>query len=138
VLFVPGAPFLDAALGADAGLLEYAFGRNVILTTPTTPISPLRTITDSWRQEAPTRAVAIIQQLGKAVDAFNHTVSTMESRVMVTAQRLHDLDIGEREVLEPHRVQAWPRAAGYLDPAEETRLVRSLGPGLEARFPRYS
>jgi DNA recombination protein RmuC len=136
-LFVPGAPFLDAALGADAGLPEYAFGRNVILATPTTL---LRTITYGWRQKAPTRAVATIQQLGrelytrlstadrpldrlgaqlgKAVGAFNHTVSTMRSRVMVTARRLHDLDIGDREVLELHRVQAWPRTAGYLDPAE--------------------
>ncbi|WP_280336674.1 DNA recombination protein RmuC [Nocardia wallacei] len=140
VLFVPGDPFLDAALTADSGLLEYAFGRNVILATPTTLIALLRTVAFGWRQEALSREMATVQQLGrelytrlgttgrhldrlgaqlgKAVDAYNHTVAAVESRVMVTARRLHELDIGDREVPAIARVESWPRAVGLVDTSE--------------------
>lgn len=131
VLFVPGDPFLDAALTADGGLLEYAFGRNVILATPTTLVALLRTIAHTWRQEALSRDAAQIHrlgrelyqrlgtvgthldrlgaQLGKAVDSFNLTVSSMETRVGVTARKLSELEIFDGDVPEVHRVDAWPR-----------------------------
>ncbi|MFZ2529050.1 MAG: DNA recombination protein RmuC [Rhodococcus sp. (in: high G+C Gram-positive bacteria)] len=131
VLFVPGDPFLDAALAADSGLLEYAFGRNVILATPTTLVALLRTIAHTWRQEALSREAAQIHrlgrelyqrlgtvgghfdrlgtQLGKAVDSFNQTVSSMETRVGVTARKLSELEIFDGDVPEVHRVDAWPR-----------------------------
>jgi DNA recombination protein RmuC len=137
VLFVPGDPFLDAGLTTDSGLLEYAFGRNVILATPTTLIALLRTIAFSWRQEALSRDMATVQQLGKelyarlgmtgkhldrlgaqlgkAVEAFNYTVASVESRVMVTARKLHDLEMAEQEVPAIHRVESWPRAVGFAD-----------------------
>ncbi len=133
VLFVPGDPFLDAALTADSGLLEYAFGRNVILATPTTLVALLRTIAHTWRQEALSRDAAQIHrlgrelyqrlgtvgshldrlgaQLGKAVDSFNQTVSSMETRVGVTARKLSELEIFDGDVPEVRRVDAWPRRA---------------------------
>ncbi|NLU83791.1 DNA recombination protein RmuC [Rhodococcus sp. HNM0569] len=131
VLFVPGDPFLDAALGADAELLEYAFARNVVLATPTSLVALLRTIAHTWRQEALSRDAATIHrlgrelygrlgtvaghldklggQLGKAVDSFNLTVASMESRVTVTARKLHDLEIFDSEVREAQRIESWPR-----------------------------
>ncbi|WP_216914312.1 DNA recombination protein RmuC [Nocardia noduli] len=140
VLFIPGDPFLDAALTADFGLLEHAFGRNVILATPTTLIALLRTVAFSWRQEALSRDAATIQQLGrelynrlgmtgkhldrlgsqlgKAVEAFNYTVASVESRVMVTARKLHDLEIAEQPIPEIGKLESMPRAAAFAD-AEE-------------------
>ncbi|WP_433682884.1 DNA recombination protein RmuC [Nocardia sp. CA-119907] len=137
VLFVPGDPFLDAAVTTDSALLEYAFGRNVILATPTTLIALLRTVAFGWRQEALSRDMATVQQLGrelynrlgmtgrhldrlgtqlgKAVDAFNYTVASVESRVMVTARKLHDLEIAEQEAPAIQRVDSWPRAVGFAD-----------------------
>ncbi len=134
VLFLPGDPFLDAALTTDAELLEHAFARNVILATPTTLIALLRTIAHTWRQEALSQDAAIIhqlgrdlysrlgtagthldrlgRQLGKAVESFNQTVSSMESRVLVTARRLNDLQRYEGEVPEVEQVELWPRAVG--------------------------
>lgn len=137
VLFVPGDPFLDAALTTDAGLLEYAFGRNVILATPTTLIALLRTVAFSWRQEALSRDMATVQQLGrelytrlgltgrhldklgaqlgKTVDSFNQAVASVESRVLVTARRLHELELAEEELPAVRRVDSWPRAVGFAD-----------------------
>ncbi len=137
VLFVPGDPFLDAALTADSGLLEHAFARNVILATPTTLIALLRTIAHTWRQEALSQDAAKIHQLGrelysrpgtvgahldrlgsqlgKAVDSFNLTVASMESRVTVTARKLHDLDVFDGDVTEVSAVDSWPRRTNLED-----------------------
>jgi DNA recombination protein RmuC len=134
VLFLPGDPFLDAALATDARLLEHAFGKNVILATPTTLVAMLRTIAHMWRQEAVTRDVATIQQLGrqlytrlsgvargldrlgtqlaKAVDTFNTTTASIESRVLVTARKLHELDLVEAPMPEIRQVDTRPRAVG--------------------------
>ncbi|WP_067688471.1 DNA recombination protein RmuC [Nocardia jejuensis] len=162
VLFVPGDPFLDAALTTDSALLEYAFSRNVVLATPTTLMALLRTVALGWRQEAMTADMALIQQLGrelytrlgttgrhldrlgsqlgKAVDAFNHTVSSVESRVMVTARKLHELEVADAEVPEIHPVESWPRAVSFAEvsstadaPAPETaRTARGWATEREA------
>lgn len=131
VLFVPGDPFLDAALTADSGLLEHAFSRNIVLATPTTLIALLRTIAHMWRQEALSQDAARIHQLGrelysrlgtvgahfdklgaqlgKAVESFNSTVASMESRVVVTARKLNDLEIFQAPVPVTRPVDVWPR-----------------------------
>ena len=131
VLFVPGDPFLEAALQADPTLLEHAFGRNVVIATPTTLIALLRTVAYSWRQEALARNAAAIHQLGKelharlatmgthvaklgrsldgAVDSYNKTVSSLEARVLVTARRLTELKVADDELTAPAPVDRSPR-----------------------------
>ena len=56
-------------------------------------------------------------QLGKAVDSFNMTVSSMDTRVGVTARKLHDLEIFDGEVPEVQRVDAWPRRSTLAERA---------------------
>jgi DNA recombination protein RmuC len=131
VLFVPGDPFLEAALQADPSLLEHAFGRNVVVATPTTLIALLRTVAYSWRQEALARNAAAVHQLGKelharlatmgtyvaklgrsldgAVDSYNKTVSSLEARVLVTARRLTELKVADDELPAPAQVERSPR-----------------------------
>lgn len=114
VLFVPADPFLDAALGVDNELLEYAFSRNVVLATPTTLMALLRTVGLGWQHSALSATAQDIQQLGselyqrlatvsehmgklgsaldKAVISFNSTLASLESRVFVTARKLQELD----------------------------------------------
>ncbi len=133
VLFVPGDPFLDAALTSDSTLLEYAFTRNVILATPTTLVALLRTVAYTWKQESLAEDAARIQQLGrelytrlgvvsshldklgghidKAVESFNSTVSSVDSRVGVTARKLHELELFDAEVVEVRRVDSRPRSS---------------------------
>lgn len=140
VLFVPGDPFLEAALTADPALLEHAFTRNVVIATPTTLIALLRTVAHTWRQESLSRDAAAIHalgrelhgrlvtvgghldklgaQLGRAVDSFNSTVSSMESRVLVTARKLSDLQVSGVAVPAPAQIDRLPRrvvAAGLQD-----------------------
>ncbi|MEV0945604.1 DNA recombination protein RmuC [Rhodococcus sp. NPDC049939] len=137
VLFVPGDPFLDAALTTDSELLEHAFEQNVILATPTTLVALLRTIAHTWRQESLSQDAVKIQQLGrelysrlgivgshldrlgsqlgKAVDSFNLTVASMESRVTVTARKLHDLEVFDGDITEVRAVDSWPRRTNLED-----------------------
>ena len=144
VLFLPGDAFLDAALGAEPGLLEHSFARNVILATPTTLMALLRTVAHTWRQDALSREAATIQQLGrdlygrigvaarhldrlgaqlgKAVDSYNHTVASMESRVLVTARRLDELELYDGEVTTVRQVDSWPRAVSIEDPAVDSAV----------------
>ena len=135
VLFLPGDPFLDLALAADAALLEHAFGRNVILATPTTLIALLRTIAHGWQQQALTEEAATIQRLGrelyervgaagrqldrlgghlgKAVETFNQTVATVDTRVLATARELAELEPFGTAPPRPRGVELRPSAVGH-------------------------
>ncbi len=115
VCFVPADAFLDAALREDPTLQEHAFSRNVVLATPSTLIALLRTVAYTWRQEALAANAAEVHQLGRelyqrlstmgghidklgrslssAVGSYNQTVSSLESRVLVTARRMTDLKV---------------------------------------------
>ncbi len=131
VLFVPADPFLDAALQRDATLMEHAFRRNVVLATPATLIALLRTVAYSWRQEALARnAVAVHglarelygrlstlgdhvgklgSSLGAAVTAYNRAVGSLESRVLVSARKLAEMGVSDRELVPPAQVELAPR-----------------------------
>jgi DNA recombination protein RmuC len=131
VLFVPGDPFLEAALRSDPALLEHAFSHNVVVATPTTLIALLRTVAYSWRQEALARNAAQVHQLGKelhsrlatmgthvaklgrsldsAVASYNQTVSSLEARVLVTARKFTDLEVADDEIAAPAQVERAPR-----------------------------
>ena len=131
VLFVPADPFLDAALQRDATLMEHAFTRNVVLATPATLVALLRTVAYSWRQEALARdAVAVhslacelygrlstlgdhVGKLGAslsaAVTAYNKAVGSLESRVLVSARKLAEMGVSDRELAPPAQVELTPR-----------------------------
>jgi DNA recombination protein RmuC len=148
VLFIPGEAFLAPALERDPGLLEYAMARRVHIATPTTLVSLLRTAQYAWQQAALSdnaRAVfdvgrelyerisglgERVDQLGKAltgaVTAYNRTVGSLETRVLVSARRLQQLGIVDTGQQTPRLVEETSRtlsapeltAAGQ-DPAPE-------------------
>jgi len=115
VCFIPADAFLDAALREEPGLQERAFDQNVVLATPSTLVALLRTIAYTWRQEALAANAAEVHQLGRelyqrlstmgghidklgrslnsAVGSYNQTVSSLESRVFVTARKMIDLKV---------------------------------------------
>ncbi|WP_246954523.1 DNA recombination protein RmuC [Brachybacterium sp. Marseille-Q7125] len=115
VLFVPSDGVLAAALEAEPGLLEHAFARDVVIASPSTLMALLRTVAHTWRTDALNRdartvletgrelhhrlgtMTAHLARLGRSLDAsvgaFNETVGSLQSRVMVTARRFEDMDL---------------------------------------------
>jgi DNA recombination protein RmuC len=127
VMFVPAEVFLSAALEEDPTLFEHAFERDVVIATPQTLIAMLRTIAYTWRQEALAANAQQVYQLGRelhgrlatmgghlaklgagiegAVKAYNNTVTSLESRVLVTARRLNELKVSDEELVTPGQVE---------------------------------
>jgi DNA recombination protein RmuC len=119
VLFVPGENFFSAALMADPALIEKGVQEKVILATPTTLISLLKAVSYGWRQEALAENARQISELGRelygrlstmgghfkrlgstlrsATESYNKTLSSLESRVLVTARRFNDLQVAEKK-----------------------------------------
>ena len=137
VLFVPADPFLDAALNLEPDLLDYAFSRDVVIATPTTLFALLRTVALGWRQESINASAKEVQRLGaelhqrlstmaqhynkvgasleKAVEAYNATLASMDSRVMVTARKLEEAHIPSRRQEAPVLKSASARARHIVE-----------------------
>jgi DNA recombination protein RmuC len=146
VCFVPAEAFLDAALQQDPALWEHSFSRNVLLATPTTLIALLRTVAYTWRQDAVASNAAEIQRLGKelyqrlstmgghidklgrslggAVTSYNQAVSSLESRVLVSARRMTDLQVTDpgAELASPQQLTEVPRSSQAPELMEQ-RLI---------------
>jgi DNA recombination protein RmuC len=146
VCFVPADAFLDAALREDPTLLERAFEQNVVVATPSTLVALLRTVAYTWRQEALAANAAEVHRLGRelyqrlstmgghidklgrslntAVGDYNKTVSSLESRVLVTARKMIDLDVvtPADSIAPPAQITETARSAQAPELAEQ-RLV---------------
>ncbi|GAB2946284.1 DNA recombination protein RmuC [Nonomuraea fastidiosa] len=131
VLFIPGEAFLAPALERDPGLLEYAMARRVHIATPTTLITMLRTAHYAWQQAALSQNARTVFELGKelyerlaslgrnveslgraltrTVEAYNKSVGSLESRVLVTARKLNELGVVEGELDTPEMLEGLPR-----------------------------
>src|SRR4051812_40688568 len=115
VMFLPGETLFSAALQQDLSLIEYGLQQRVLLASPITLIALLTTIAHSWRQEALTENYREVARLGRefyerlarfadhfdemrkkldgAVQAYNQAAGSLESRVLVSARRLRDMDV---------------------------------------------
>jgi DNA recombination protein RmuC len=133
VLFVPGDAFLAYALESDANLLDYSAQRNVVLASPTTLIALLRTVAHAWSQEnlaAEARTIIDLGRelfdrigvltdhldkvggsLGNAVAAYNRAIGSLDSRVLVTARRLHDLGVSDVIPTTPRQLDTATRSS---------------------------
>ncbi|MEN0129024.1 MAG: DNA recombination protein RmuC [Brevundimonas sp.] len=154
VMFVPAESFLHAAVEQDPALLEYAFDRDVVIATPVTLLALLRTVAYAWRQDALASNAQAVLTLGKelhgrlatmgghlaklgraidgAADAYNKTVSSLETRVLVSARRFAELGVVDGDLPTP--APADPRlatlGAAELVASENEQIVELDGRAL--------
>lgn len=138
VMFLPDEAFFRAALEHDPSLIEAGVGAGVIPASPTTLIALLRTVAYGWQQETVAESAREVSDLGRelygrlgklaahfaklgrslttAVDAYNDTVGSLESRVLVTARKLENHGISGDPLPEiaPVELQARPLSAPEL------------------------
>jgi len=158
VMFLPGETLFSAALQHDLGLIEYGLQQKVLLASPITLIALLTTIAHTWRQEALTENYREVAALGKefyerlatfveyfddvrrkldgAVQAYNRAAGSFESRVLVSARRLKELDVttaDDLQQIEPidtvPRVLKQAGLMGLPDEAMAEPQVASAFPG---------
>jgi len=158
LLFLPGEHFYNAALEADPSLIQQGVDQQVLIATPTTLIALLRAVHFGWQQEKVaenareiselgrelhTRIASVadhVQKLGKrlggAVDAYNATVGSLETRVLVSARRFaehgvvgHDKEIAPLEPVDrvPRAPQAPELTAVSEDDVDVVEAPRTLG-----------
>lgn len=79
MMFMPIEPAYMAALGTDNSLWEYAYGRKILLVSPTHLITALKLIYDLWKRDAQTKnTIAIAEQGSKLYDKFAGFVDDLE------------------------------------------------------------
>ncbi|GJQ30783.1 MAG: hypothetical protein HBSAPP03_26670 [Phycisphaerae bacterium] len=137
VMFVPGEPFLDAAVRHSPDILEKAAAKNVLIVSPVSLIGLLRAVAVGWREkrldeqanellalgrelhERAAIAFEKVSSLGKAIDAassrYNDFVASYESRLEPTLRKFEDAGIKSGKALPAmvhveSRVRALPAA----------------------------
>ncbi len=144
VLFLPGEHFFSGALEVDPELIEAGVAQNVLIATPTTLISLLRSASYGWQQERLAENVRQVGKLGQelyrriadmcehfvrlgknlnqSVDAYNRAMGTLESRVLVSARKMNEVHglSGSDEIPQLVVVESQARELTTSDP--ETKL----------------
>lgn len=117
VMFVPGDNLYAAAIERDPNLFEEAYGRHVIIATPTTFLALAKAIAYGWRQERASqdaqkvlslgdelykrmvrlggRLSALSKSLDGTVRRHNELVATLEAQVLPQARRFPELGLGQ-------------------------------------------
>jgi DNA recombination protein RmuC len=147
VMFVPGEAFFSAALTCDPGLIERGAEQRVIPASPTTLIALLKAVAYGWRQESMAQNAAEVAALGsdlydriqslaghwqdvgkrldQTIEAYNKSVGTLETRVLVSARRFRELKAAadHRIIEQPQPLEHSTRpltAPDLAGPANET------------------
>lgn len=138
-MFIPGENFFAAALEHAPDLLERAYSKNVIVTTPSTLIGLAKTVAYVWRQEKMTQnareaaqlgqqlyeriatMASHIEKLGKSLNTsvghFNAMNSSLDKRVMPTMKKFQDLSIAppDKPMPEPGRIEVTADSGTQLE-----------------------
>jgi DNA recombination protein RmuC len=150
VCFIPGDAILAAALAADPALFDYAQARRVVLASPGTLLALLRTVAFTWQQDALTANAQLLLKLGsdlysrlgtlgthatrmgaslqKSVESYNALVGALESRVMVTARKMHELGLAQTTLPEnaPLEIAPRPLTATELIAAQDSDVLSEV------------
>lgn len=132
VMFMPGDHLLEAALAINPKLYEDALNKRILIANPVTLVALLRTVRIYWRQEdldRNTKQLAAINRefydraakwmedvtrlgkhLGAAIDTYNESVGSYETRLRVSADKLNqhaEIDTKKRVLAEKSTTPAF-------------------------------
>lgn len=150
ILFLPAEAFFSAALENDPTLIEVGAEQNVIVATPTTLIAILRAVAYGWKQESLSRSAKEIARLGQelyervgtvcehwnrvgrslnsAVESYNQSLSSFESRLLVSARKLKESGAAafNKELIELVQVDKLARSIHAPELAESEKEIVSV------------
>lgn len=152
VCFVPSEAMLARALAADPSLLERALRSKVVLASPASLFTLVRTVAFTWQQEALSQNARELLALGqelytrlstlgghvsavggslsRSIEAYNRLVGTLESRVLVTARKFQDLEVVHDDLSAPGVLTAAPRPLTAVE-LLEAAVAEDLRPELD-------
>jgi DNA recombination protein RmuC len=120
IMFIPGEAFYRAVIEASPALIEESSNNKVIIASPVILIALLKTIEHGWRQKDQEENAKKIIELGKefyeriltvsnhlkglgsslqgSLKKYNETVSSVESRLLISARKFKDLKVSDKEI----------------------------------------
>lgn len=133
VLFLPGDPFLGAAVERDPTLIEDGMAKRVVIATPSTLIALLLAVHHGWQQAEVAKNAQLISDLGKqlykrvgtmwehldtlrsaidkAVESWNRVVGSLEHQVLPSVRRFRELKAtSAEEIREMEQIERTTRA----------------------------
>ncbi|MCC2593552.1 DNA recombination protein RmuC [Tessaracoccus sp. OS52] len=153
VLFLGSDEFYRLALEQQPDLHDYAARKNVMLACPGTLIPLLHIVAHGWKQAALAESAAKVSKIGRelheriatmgehfdklgrsinsTVTNFNKAVGTLETRVMVSARKLKELDVVNEDLKEIPVVDASvrelsvPEMVDYQEGQQQQRALEA-------------
>lgn len=144
VLFLPGEHFLSAALERRPDLLDAALGRKVLIATPVTLVSVLKGVAYGWRQETLSANAEELRRIAgefhermrtfgdvmvesgrhlqRAMEAYNKSVASWDSRLLPSLRRMRELGVGTTPP-EPAAIDVTARVPRPVDDGGSNQTV---------------
>lgn len=150
ILFLPAEAFFSAALQADPTLIEVGANQNIMIATPTTLIAILRAVAHGWKQDGLSKNAREMARLGQelyervgivcdhwnkvgkslntAVEAYNQSVASLASRVLVSARKLKESGSLTKELPQMEVIDKSARALVYAEDEISRESEVIIGP----------
>ncbi len=156
VLFLPAEHLFAAAVQQRPQLLEEAFGKRIVIASPTTLLTLLHAVAMGWKEERLAEGAAQIAELGRelhkrvatmaehfdkvgrgletAMRAYNQAVGSLETQVLPQARRFEQLDVAstkdvpelEERTVEVRQLQARELVAQLEEVSPDSQITSTI------------
>ena len=138
IMFIPNDGCIGAAFEQSPDLFEYAVQNNVIITSPFTLYALLKAVSFGWQQQQVAENSKFIAEqskllydrlntflnhfgsigsgLTKAVNSFNASIGSFNSRLLPVARKLGELGASTKELDVPEGVDVAPQITDETEP----------------------
>ncbi len=126
ILFLPSESLFSVALQIDPSLIEYSWDQKVVIATPTTLLSILRTIAHSWdRVDVEKRAETVIELAEKLYEGIKITSEHFAD----SSKALNDAVIYHNKTLKGLQSGVYKNAEKLITEGEQLKKDRKVTSG---------